>query len=198
MMSELHLETPRLHLRLMSSSDLEGLLAIFGDPVVMASFNTTPFGHEQMEQWIHANLAHQDTHGYGLFSVILKSNDLLIGDCGLEHMEVGGELATELGYDFRSDYWNQGYATEAALAVRDYAFNTLKLPSLISLIRVGNKASKRVSEKIGMQCSDEINKNGIQYWKYSIINRSYIHDEGVLTPALLRNAQDEGLRRTGD
>lgn len=173
-MNELQLETPRLLLRLMDSSDIDCLLKIFGDPIVMASFNTSPFSREEMEQWIRGNLAHQGTHGYGLFSVILKSNDLLIGDCGLEHMEVGGELATELGYDFRSDYWNQGYATEAALAIRDYAFNTLKLPSLISLIRIGNEASKRVSEKIGMQLSDEINKNGIQYWKYSIQNDVYI------------------------
>ncbi len=175
-MDKLHLETPRLHLRLMDSSDVDGLLEIFGDPIVMASFNSSPFSSEQMEQWIRGNLAHQGTYGYGLFAVIHKLNDLLIGDCGLEHMEVGGELATELGYDFRSDYWNQGYATEAALAVRDYAFNNLKLPSLISLIRVGNEASKRVSEKIGMQFSDEINMNGIQYWKYSINNRSNIRD----------------------
>ena len=173
-MGELHLETPRLNLRMMKLSDLDDLLKIFGDPKVMASFNTNPFEREQMEGWVQRNLAHQEKHGYGLFSVILKSNDILIGNCGLEHMEVDGELATELGYDFRSDYWNQGYATEAAMAVRDYAFNELSLPSLISLIRTGNQASRRVSEKIGMQLIDEMEVNSIGYWKFGIDSRSAV------------------------
>jgi ribosomal-protein-alanine N-acetyltransferase len=90
-------------------------------------------------------------------------------------MEVGGEPAAELGYDFCSDYWNQGFATEATMAVRDFAFNVLSLPSLISLIRVGNEAFRRVSEKIGMQRADEFTKNDISYWKYSIDSRASMH-----------------------
>ena len=169
-MPELTLETPRLHLRLMRPSDLDGLLKIFRDPKVMASFNTDPFDRAQTQGWMERNLNHQVLHGYGLFSVILKSKGLLIGDCGLEHMNLDGDQVTELGYDFRSDYWNRGYATEAAIAVRDYAFNVLNLPGLISLIRVGNQASRRVSEKIGMQLAAEIIQNGISYWKYAIGN----------------------------
>ena len=118
------------------------------------------------------NIKHQDSYGYGLFSVIEKSAGILIGDCGLEHMELDGELVTELGYDFRSDYWNQGLATEAASAVRDHAFNELRIPSLISLIRIGNEASKRVSEKIGMRFIDEIIQSRVLYWKYAITHRS--------------------------
>jgi RimJ/RimL family protein N-acetyltransferase len=167
-MSDLLLETPRLQLRLMRSSDLDDLLKIFGDPKVMASFGGAVFNREQMEGWIGRNIEHQNKHGYGLFSVILKSEGLLIGDCGLEHMIMDGDQVTELGYDFRSDYWNHGYATEAAAAVRDYALDVLNLPSLISLIRVGNVASKRVSEKIGMRLVGEITQNGIPYWQYAI------------------------------
>lgn len=152
----------------MALSDLDDLLKIFGDPKVMASFGVAPFNRQQMEGWLARNLKHQEEHGYGLFSVILKSEGLLIGDCGLEHMVVDGEQVTELGYDFRSDYWNQGFASEAAAAVRDHAFNVLHLPRLISLIRVGNAASRRVSEKIGMRLVAEITRNGIAYWKYAI------------------------------
>ena len=166
------LETPRLNLRLMQASDIDDLLHIFGDPKVMASFGVATFNRGQMERWIEGNLDHQNQHGYGLFSVIIKSEGLLIGDCGLEHMEVNGVQATELGYDFRSDYWNQGLATEAASAVRDYAFGVLKLSSLISLIRVGNMASKRVAEKIGMQCVDEITRYEVTYWKFAMEAKS--------------------------
>ena len=171
-MNKLQLETPRLYLRLMHISDLDDLLSIFGDPKVMASFNTAPFNRVQMGNWVQRNIEHQNIHGYGLFSVILKSERTLIGDCGLEHMEVEGDLATELGYDFRSNYWNQGFATEAASSVCDYAFDVLNLPRLISLIRVGNEASKRVSEKIGMRFVNEFTKNGIHYWKFAINGRS--------------------------
>jgi RimJ/RimL family protein N-acetyltransferase len=83
-------------------------------------------------------------------------------------MGIEGDLVFELGYDFRSEYWNQGFATEAATAVRDYAFDILQLPRLISLIRVGNSASARVSEKIGMRFEVEFDLNGISYWKYAI------------------------------
>ena len=166
----IELETPRLLLRLMQPSDLDDLLNIFGDPKVMDSFNEQPFTSEQMQRWLQRNLAHQDEFGYGLFSVILKSENLLIGDCGLEHMVVEGEQKTELGYDFCSDYWNQGYATEAASAVRDFAFNRLRLPGLISLIRKGNQSSRRVAEKVGMALEEEITRYAIDYWVFSMTN----------------------------
>jgi RimJ/RimL family protein N-acetyltransferase len=160
------LETKRLFLRPMLAMDIVDLLAIFTDPKVMASFGGEIFSREQMEGWLRRNLDHQAQFGYGLFSVILKENGRLIGDCGLEQMEDQG--AAELGYDFRSDVWNQGYATEAALAARDYAFDVLGLPQLISLIRVGNLASKRVAEKVGMKLADEFTCNEIRYWKYCV------------------------------
>ena len=141
------LETKRLILRPMLETDLDALLLIFTDVKVMVAFNHPPFTREQMQGWLQRNLNHQNEFGYGLFSIILKETGELIGDCGLEQMEDQG--AAELGYDFRRDFWNQGYATEAAVAVRDYAFDVLELPRLISLIRVGNLASKRVAEKVG-------------------------------------------------
>jgi ribosomal-protein-alanine N-acetyltransferase len=162
------IETARLLLRPMIWSDVDALLHIFSDPKVMASFGEPPFDRARMERWVQRNLDHQTQYGYGLFSVTLKSDGLLIGDCGPELHEVDGELEAELGYDFRSDYWGQGFATEAASAVRDYAFNILELPRLISLIRVGNEASRRVAEKVGMKCVAELNRYDRRYWKYSM------------------------------
>lgn len=164
--NQFRLETKRLILRPMLEADFDGLYRIFSDSVVMASFGGDLFSREQMAGWLKRNLDHQNEFGYGLFSVILKETDELIGDCGLEQMEdMGG---AELGYDFRSDVWNQGYATEAALAVRSYAFETLKLPRLISLIRVGNAASRRVAEKVGMTLVEEFSRHEIRYWKYAL------------------------------
>jgi RimJ/RimL family protein N-acetyltransferase len=162
------LETERLILRPMLETDLDALLLLFTDPKVMAAFNHPPFTREQMQRWLQRNLDHQNEYGYGLFSILLKETGELIGDCGLEQMEDQG--AAELGYDFRSEFWNQGYATEAACAVREYAFNILKLPRLISLIRVGNLPSRRVAEKVGMTLAEELTRYGNPYWKYSLEN----------------------------
>jgi len=56
-----------------------------------------------------------------------------------------------------------GYATEAAIAVRDYAFQSLKPPRLISMIRSGNLASKRVAEKVGISLREEVMHHGLVY-----------------------------------
>ena len=162
------LETPRLILRPMHESDTDALLHIFADPQVMAAFGVQPFARLQMERWVRRNLEHQDAHGYGLYSVILKENGLLIGDCGLELLEVSGNPAAELGYDFRSDHWNRGLATEAATAVRDHAFHTLALPRLVSLIRQGNHASRRVAEKVGLHLAETIQRGDHPYWVYTL------------------------------
>jgi RimJ/RimL family protein N-acetyltransferase len=164
------LETERLVLRSMVADDLERLLGIFGDAVAMAAFDEAPFNREQMRRWLERNLDHQRKQSYGLFAVCLKDNGRLIGDCGLELMEVAGEQVAELGYDFRSDHWNQGYATEAACAVRDYAFTSLRLPRLVSLIRPGNPASARVAEKAGLKKIEHIQTHGRTYLRYGIEN----------------------------
>lgn len=162
------IETTRLLLRPMRAAHADELLGIFGDPIVMASFGGAPFDRTQMEQWVQRNLEHQEQHGYGLFSVILKVSGVLIGDCDLEHMQLDGAPVAELGYDFRSDHWKRGLATEAATAVRDYAFEVLQLPRLVGLIRHGNQASRRVAEKIGMRCERTITRYQHAYWVYAV------------------------------
>jgi RimJ/RimL family protein N-acetyltransferase len=169
------IETSRLLLRPMREEDVDYLLHVFGDPKVMAAFGVAPFSRSQMERWVRRNLDHQERHGYGLFSVFLKETGLLIGDCGLELMDIDGELRAELGYDLRSDYWGRGLATEAARAVRDYAFGDLQLPRLISVIRQGNEASRRVAEKVGMRLSEEIERYGHGYWVYALSREDALH-----------------------
>ncbi len=167
------IETGRLLLRLMQPDDFAALHLIFTDPRVMASFGGELFTPDQMQSWLKRNLDHQAEFGYGLFSVIRKSDSVLIGDCGLEQMTIDGKPAAELGYDFRSDSWNQGFASEAACAVRDYAFQVLRLPKLVSLIRVGNTASRRVAEKVGMQPAADFERYGFHYWQYALDNPEF-------------------------
>ncbi len=163
------IETARLGLRLMRSDDVDAMLRIFTDPNVMASFNLASYTRDQMQEWVRRNIDHQRQFGYGLFAVIDRTTGTLIGDCGLEWKDIRGASLPELGYDFHSDYWRRGLATEAATAVRDYAFAKLGLARLVSLIRVGNDASRRVAEKVGMDRLDEFTSPwGVRYWLYGI------------------------------
>lgn len=152
----------------MRPADLDDLLHIFGDPAVMASFGGTTFDRVRMARWLQRNLEHQARYGYGLFAVILEEEGVLVGDCGLEYKIIGESREAELGYDIRSSYWNRGLATEAATAVRDFAFDTLALPRLVSLIRVHNWASRRVAEKIGMRLEETLYRDAVQYWLYAM------------------------------
>jgi RimJ/RimL family protein N-acetyltransferase len=152
----------------MVAEDLDDLLGIFGDPVVMAAFREAPLDREQVRRWLERNLEHQREHGYGLFAVCLKAGGSLIGDCGLELIEVSDEQVAELGYDFRSDHWNRGYATEAAAAVREFAFDILRLPRLVSLIQPGNPASEKVARKTGLTKVGQIERHGRAYLRYEV------------------------------
>jgi ribosomal-protein-alanine N-acetyltransferase len=162
------IETTRLLLRPMRAEDVDDLLRVFADPKVMASFGGVLFDRDDMARWVGRNLEHQARYGYGLFSVVHKADGLLIGDCGLERLDAGGAPETELGYDLRSDHWGRGLATEAAAAVRDHAFYKLNLPRLISLIRHGNAASRRVAEKIGMRHAADVTRDGRDYRLYAL------------------------------
>jgi len=158
------LQTERLTLREMRGEDATDLLRVFGDHRVMDAFGVAPFDETQMRSWVERNLEHQAKHGFGLFSVLLTESGDLIGDCGLELIDIGAEL----GYDLMSAHWNRGLATEAATAVRDHAFGPLRLRRLVSLIRVGNEASRRVADKVGMRLVERIDRRGTAYWLFAV------------------------------
>ncbi len=167
-MTDPSIKTQRLTLRAMSMDDVDTMHLLFTDPRVMASFDGQLFDRPMTERWVRRNLEHQEQHGYGLFAVILRKDGELIGDCGLEHMVIEGTPDVELGYDLRSPYWGRGLATEAAAAVRDFAFKQLEIPRLISLIRPANVASRRVAEKIGMTMERNILRGSQPYHVYAV------------------------------
>ena len=90
------IQTARLRLRPMQPTDFDALLPIFTAPREMASFGGKLFTLAQMQAWLDHNLEHQMQSGYGLFTVIRKTDGLLVGDCGLEQMTVDGQVIAEL------------------------------------------------------------------------------------------------------
>lgn len=69
------------------------------------------------------------------------------------------EEILEIGYLFQKAYWHKGYATEAAIACKEYAFTVLKASSVYSIIRDAHIASQNVAVRNGMKIVDKTIKN---------------------------------------
>jgi [ribosomal protein S5]-alanine N-acetyltransferase len=155
MVEGLILETPRLILRRFVAGDAEALAAVLGDSVTM-EFYPAALDRTGVEGWIEKNIGRYQRDGHGLWAMLLKDVNLLIGDCGCTLQEVEGKHEVEVGYHVRRDLWGHGYATEAARASMEYGFTLLGAERVISIIRPQNLPSRRVAEKNGMMCEKTI------------------------------------------
>ncbi|MCP4117212.1 MAG: GNAT family N-acetyltransferase [Desulfobacteraceae bacterium] len=129
------------------SEDTDSLYELTNDQKVMKFFPKI-LSYTETQQMIDKILNHYKKYGHCFWKVILKESYKFVGIAGLLHQEIDGNDETEISYRIISDYWNQGYATEAAQACREYA-NIINKDPLISIIHPENIASKRVAEKLG-------------------------------------------------
>jgi len=161
------IETDRLALYEISNDHLEDLLLIWGDEETLRYFPKT-LNQQEMAEWIDRNQNRYDKYGHGMWAVMLKSEDRLVGDCGLVIQEVDGVEELEVGYHFNRQYWGKGLATEAARACLEYAFDQLDSKRVISMIRPENMPSRRVAERNGLKIEKEVFWRGYQHYVYVI------------------------------
>lgn len=143
------METSRLLLREMTQRDYPALSAIMQDELTMKAYEGA-FSDEETQAWLDKMLTRYTTEGLGLWAVILKENDEMIGQAGLTWQNVGDQKVLEVGYLYRRDHWGKGYATEAAVACKEYAFTSLNAREVYSIIRDSNIASMNVAIRNGM------------------------------------------------
>jgi RimJ/RimL family protein N-acetyltransferase len=109
-----------------------------------------------------------DDNGCGPFSIIRRTDDRWLGRTGLLIWDVrtwthttfanAGEFAqTELGWALAREHWGQGYATEAVLAVREWAYAERKVDNLVSAIAPANVRSQRLAERLGATPGETVN-----------------------------------------
>ena len=147
------LETNRLYLRKMNQEDFQALCKILKDPKTMYAYEGA-FTDEEVQEWLDRQIFRYQKWGFGLWAVILKETDELIGQCGLTMQPWKNKEVLEIGYLFCRQYWHNGYATEAAEACKKYAFEELDAAEVCSIIRDTNTASQNVALRNGMVRKD--------------------------------------------
>lgn len=145
------IETERLILRTWEEKDIEPMVAIDQDPKV-CEFLPSIGNRAATEGGIQRIIEHYNQHGFSLYAVQLKATGEFIGWLGLmiPSFEADFMPAVEIGWRLSSKHWGQGYATEGAKAVLNYAFDNLGLKEIVSFTVPSNVRSIRVMEKIGM------------------------------------------------
>ena len=142
-------ETERLKLREFGKGDLDDLAAMVADQDQMRFYPGTRT-REEAFAWITRNLVLYDEYGYGFWLIASRATSAFLGYCGIRPLRLGGASEIEIGWHTTKACWNQGIATEAAIAARDLAFRRFRLPRIVAVIRPDHIASRRVAEKIGM------------------------------------------------
>jgi ribosomal-protein-alanine N-acetyltransferase len=133
--------------------------------------NEKPLLWEQTKSVIESFTEDWQQHHFGVWAVIYKKNQKLIGHCGLKFLENTSEI--QVGYLLLKSYWGKGLGTEAATATLKYGFETAKIEKIVAIAKPENIASRRVMEKVGMKYEkdDYYYDNDVVY--YSISRQAY-------------------------
>lgn len=148
------LETERLYLREMNQSDFEDLAEILQNPRVMYAYEHD-FSDNDVQEWLDRQITRYKKYGFGLWAVILKNKDEMIGQAGLTMQSYKGTEVLEIGYLLKERFWHYGYASEAANGCKKYAFEQLNRDKVYSIIKSDNYASMKVAKSMGMKKEDE-------------------------------------------
>jgi ribosomal-protein-alanine N-acetyltransferase len=174
------IESERLTLRRIDQDDFEFFVHLHADPEVARYLpHGKPRSSQESVAWLQSVLRTYEDFALGQLAVLRKSDGMLIGRCGLSDLAVEARPSVaavprgwyqraeapasaemvferELGYTFDRSSWGQGYASEAARCVFDYARDVLRLPRVISLIHPKNVRSLRLAQRFGVQHEDVV------------------------------------------
>ena len=142
------IETERLLLREMNDDDFQALYKVLADSENMQHYPYA-FDENRVRNWIARNIERYRVFGFGLWAVCLKSTGEIIGDRGLTMQLIKGEIKPEIGYHIRTDKQRKGYAKEAAIAVRDWAFHNTPFNIIYSYMKYTNEASAKTAMLYG-------------------------------------------------
>jgi RimJ/RimL family protein N-acetyltransferase len=145
------IETARLILRPWQDSDLPPFAEQNADPVVMR-YLVGPLTRERSDAYVAQAVMHLAETGYCKWAVEAPGVAAFIGAVGLSRVKFKAPFtpAVEVSWRLHRHYWGRGYATEAARAAIEDGFTRVGLQEIVALTTLGNTASQRVMERLGM------------------------------------------------
>lgn len=154
------IETERLILRDFVKEDWQRVLDYQSDPHYLRYYDWTDRTPGAVQAFVGRFIEHQKQNPRIKFqlAVVLKSKNLLIGNCGIR-MDSPNAIQADIGYEFDPKYWNRGFATEAAHAIVDFGFHRLRLHRIYAWCVADNLGSAHVLEKLGMRLEGCLREN---------------------------------------
>ena len=147
--SDYFLTSKRLGFRTWSKDDLDLAVGLWGDFKVTKFFDGRgPLSREQVAYRLQQEIVTQSEHGVQYWPIFLLESGEHIGCAGLRPYDASGNIL-EIGFHIRSQHWRKGYASEAARAVMDYAFLSLKVTGLFAGHNPKNLGSRNLLIKLG-------------------------------------------------
>lgn len=143
-------ETKRLMLRKITSEDAAFILRLMNEPSFVSNI-----GDKGVKDLVDAQRfimkgywTNQEHSGYGMFLVELKNGGESIGCCGLLYRKALD--VTDIGFAYLPEFWNRGFAHEAAEAILEYGHSILKIKRIVGLTSEDNLGSINLLRKLGM------------------------------------------------
>jgi ribosomal-protein-alanine N-acetyltransferase len=174
---KIFIQTKRLILRELLSTDVDGMFSLNSDPEVHRYLGTSPVTtkvHSQKDiEFIQRQYV---ANGIGRWAVIERSTNIFLGWAGLKLITTQTNNHIDyydLGYRLINKYWGQGYATESAQAIVNYGFKTLNLREIYGIADVLNTGSIRVLEKVGLKKLETFDYMGNPHHWMRIENKDY-------------------------
>jgi len=145
-------ETERLIIKPPTWDDMDALQDLWADPDVMCYVGDgKPRTIQQTQSGLFAMIDHYIEHGFTLGCVFHKETQSFIGRAGLIYLDYcPSNLDIEVGYMFRKQDWNNGYATECASFFIEWGFQCLRVPRIVGVSYPQNKGSQQVMTRCGM------------------------------------------------
>jgi RimJ/RimL family protein N-acetyltransferase len=143
---DVQIETNRLLLRVPRASDFDGYAEMMADEQASRHIGGPLQRAEAWRKFLQMPGAWL-VQGFAMFSVVDKASGEWLGNLGPWHPE--GWPGTEVGWAFRRSAWGKGYATEAAVAAVDWAFDHLGWHDVIHSIDPANLPSQALAQRLG-------------------------------------------------
>lgn len=144
------LTTARLRLEPYDERHFDGLHAMNRLPEVMRYITGQPYTEAETRASIARVQQRWAELGYSWWAWIHLDTGQLVGAGTIQHMDTDRASPLEIGWRLHPQHWGQGYATEAAFTMRDWAFDTLKPAELLARCHPQNAASSNVMKRLGM------------------------------------------------